>query len=779
MPIQLRTLGEIDLRGPDDGTLRAVLAHPKRTALLVYLAVATPFRLHRRDALLALFWPDYDTEHARAALRQALHTLRAALGDVLLTRGDEVGLDAAAFTSDVALMDDAVRRGAAADAVQLYGGDFLTGFFVSGAPAFENWVEAERSRLRRAYATMLERLAAAAARHDPQRAVEHWRTLAAHDPYSPRIALHLMQALEAAGDAPAAIRHAEEHAAALRTNLDAEPDPNVTALAERLRRHPTPGPLPAAVDDAVVNGRQRGAPQQIAAGHDAPQPSRSRSFVRLSVAFGVLIVGAAALGRSLLPSASSSELPTLAVMPFDNSSGDSATQRIADGLTSGVTTTLAMIGGLRVSAPGSVKAALRSSAAPTNAAQQLGATRLIAGRVEAGDSAVRVQVQLIDARANRVLLTHEYADSLASMTTLHQTVALDVASALGVSIPPSLQARLVRPLTQSRRAFALYARGTVALNRWNRESLDTAVAALQAAVTADSTFAAAHAALANAYLEQADLFDPRGELADKARIAVEMAMFLNPELADAHLAKGNLLWTRANGFPHVAAWREFRRAAELSPSLSAAHDRLALVYMHAGAADAALREAKEAAALDPLNFWARYRMGFVLLYSGRFQESLVWLQRLPEDVAPPLRGAFLAEALLQLGRWREAAMVLDPLEKRSAGDPLVHAKRAVVYAGAGDQARARREIAAAAALVPGFAHGHHAEYSIGQAYALLGADSLAVDWLTAAVEDGLPCYPRFASDPLLRRLRGNPRFDALLQGVRKESARYAREFGAD
>src|SRR2546426_8861371 len=83
-------LGGLNLLGVGGHELKSVLAQPKRVALLAYLAAATPKRLHRRDSLVALFWPELDQEHARAALRQALHGLRHALGEgVLVSRGDE------------------------------------------------------------------------------------------------------------------------------------------------------------------------------------------------------------------------------------------------------------------------------------------------------------------------------------------------------------------------------------------------------------------------------------------------------------------------------------------------------------------------------------------------------------------------------------------------------------------------------------------------------------------------------------------------------------------
>src|SRR2546425_13319593 len=88
--IKLGMLGTLSLTDANGREVRTVLRQPRRLALLAYLAAATPRGFHHRDGLLALFWPELDQEHARAALRQALHVVRDALGaDVIVTRGDE------------------------------------------------------------------------------------------------------------------------------------------------------------------------------------------------------------------------------------------------------------------------------------------------------------------------------------------------------------------------------------------------------------------------------------------------------------------------------------------------------------------------------------------------------------------------------------------------------------------------------------------------------------------------------------------------------------------
>src|SRR6266508_890451 len=122
--IELRLLGTLHLTDAAGREVKSLLTRPRRLALLAYLAAATPRGLRRRDTLLALFWPELAQEHARAALRQALHILRGALGaDAVVTRGDEeIGLDEARVWCDVAAFDAAVAAEQFDRALELHRG---------------------------------------------------------------------------------------------------------------------------------------------------------------------------------------------------------------------------------------------------------------------------------------------------------------------------------------------------------------------------------------------------------------------------------------------------------------------------------------------------------------------------------------------------------------------------------------------------------------------------------------------------------------------------------
>ena len=162
--INLRTLGSLDLSTHEGEEMRSALVQGKRMALFSYLAVARPRGFHRRDTLCGLFWPEVDQGHARAALRQALHSLRQSLGrDAVLNRGpEEVGLQFSSITCDTIQFEAALERGDAEEAVSLYGGPLLPGFYLSDAPEFEKWLSVERDRLALKYADALRLLAAAA-----------------------------------------------------------------------------------------------------------------------------------------------------------------------------------------------------------------------------------------------------------------------------------------------------------------------------------------------------------------------------------------------------------------------------------------------------------------------------------------------------------------------------------------------------------------------------------------------------------------------------------------
>ncbi len=257
--IEFRTLGTMDLRAADGRELHSLLAQPKRIALLAYLCIAEPRGYHRRDTLLGLFWPDSDQEHARTSLRKSLHILRRSLGeDAILSRGDEeVAVNWERIACDVVSFEALVRNNRFQHALDLYGGDLLTGFFVDDAPEFEQWVHAERNRLRAAAAR-----AAYSVAEDLQRKGDYVgavslarRSLALADT-DERALQKLITLLFKAGDRTSAVETYEEFARRLAAEYQTEPSAETRSLIERIRSG-IEDAAEATEDVAKLGGRRR------------------------------------------------------------------------------------------------------------------------------------------------------------------------------------------------------------------------------------------------------------------------------------------------------------------------------------------------------------------------------------------------------------------------------------------------------------------------------------------------------------------------------------------
>jgi predicted ATPase/DNA-binding SARP family transcriptional activator len=236
--------------------LGEVTHQAKRFALLVYLAVAEPRAFHRRDSLLALFWPELSDKRARNALNKTVHFLRAGLGhEAVVSRGSlEIGLEEGRVWCDAVAFEDVLGEGRPEEAVELYRGPFLDGFHVSGAPELEHWIERQREHLELRYAEALGALAdRAASRGDPAAAARWWRRIVEHDPFHARAVIGLMESLDAMGERGAALQQAEQHASVLREELEAEPDPDVEAFARRLRETPQAGSRPRKREEIAHN----------------------------------------------------------------------------------------------------------------------------------------------------------------------------------------------------------------------------------------------------------------------------------------------------------------------------------------------------------------------------------------------------------------------------------------------------------------------------------------------------------------------------------------------
>jgi DNA-binding SARP family transcriptional activator len=236
--LQLTTFGGLEV-DRTDRPLSGAAVRPRPLALLALVGSAREGGVSR-DRLLAYFWPESDTEHARNSLKQTLFALRRDLqDDLFVTRNGSLRLNPAVITTDGLQFEAARARGAHGNAVALYRGPFLDGFHIPSLLEFEHWMESERLRLARCYRASLEALATTAYEGgDWRAAVEWWRQLTTVEPLCSRVALRFMRALVATGARTEALEYARRYEGLVRSELDAPPDAAVTAYAQWLGHHP-------------------------------------------------------------------------------------------------------------------------------------------------------------------------------------------------------------------------------------------------------------------------------------------------------------------------------------------------------------------------------------------------------------------------------------------------------------------------------------------------------------------------------------------------------------
>jgi DNA-binding SARP family transcriptional activator/TolB-like protein len=544
--IQLRLLGALDIEFDDGDDQRSLVAHPKRIALLAYLAVQGSHSAVPRDALLGVFWAESDGRRARGALRNALHFLRSRLGpSALYSEGDRIRLDG--LWCDAAAFEDLLERGELEEALELYRGDLLEGFFLSDTPEFEAWLEEERGRLRRRAVDACWSLVDEADRSGRVAlAARYARRALGLSPTDEIGARRLLALLARAGDVTGALRAHEEFVERLDRLYEIQPSEETDRLVAAIRRgelrpdvgepmrseqaaRPAvpEGEYAAAGDDAERSDRHilaeptamapSGAPPAGAdplarraddtPGHLAPQPSaRSPRRVPLPLWFAaaaalavIAVAGTRDLGGRDAPAEPPlGSAPVLAVLPF-HYEGSDALAFLGDGLARLVSDALNGAGDLRTVDRRAIGSFVqqRGGADETTialaAARRFGARYYAVGDVMEQDSMLHVTVTLrhVDADRGSVGHTAMAEARAADVFALADRLTRQLLDGMGHEGIERSALRTGSPLA----ALKAFLRGETAAGAgWFREAMEE----FGTAVREDSTFALAHYGLSAA-----------------------------------------------------------------------------------------------------------------------------------------------------------------------------------------------------------------------------------------------------------------------------------------
>lgn len=451
--------------------------------------------------------------------------------------------------------------------------------------------------------------------------------------------------------------------------------------------------------------------------------SRKPVFAALgAVLLLAFVIGGFFVARKIAGSKPEHGIESVAVLPFENTSGNADSEYLSDGLAESLIYRLSQVPNLKVTPRSSVFRYKGKHMDAEKIGAELGVDAVMTGRLIQRGNDLVISVDLIDVKNKKTLWGDQFQRKMSDLLATQQEITTAIADKLRVRFSGPDSKGIAKQYTTNNEAYQLYLQGRYFWNKRNSENLKKATELLRAATEKDPNFALAYAGLADCYAVSYYYVGERPrELMPFARTFAAKAIELDPTLAEPHATLGFVTWLL--DYDRVAAEKEFLRAIELNPNYPTAHHWYSRFLRGIGRADEAFREIKQAEQLDPLslviinnvaenqidrgdlnaatkecqrmldldpNFWGAHQtLSIVLVKQGRYADALAEAQK---SLQFSNRGnaslALLGHVYGKMGRRSEAEAVVKELETRNAAQQADARDLAIVYVGLDDKDKA-------------------------------------------------------------------------------------------
>ena len=454
---------------------------------------------------------------------------------------------------------------------------------------------------------------------------------------------------------------------------------------------------------------------------------------------------------------------SIAVLPFVNASPDRENEYLSDGITDELINALAKVEGLRVASRTSVFALKGKPQDVRAIGALLGAAWVLEGTLRRAGERLRITAQLSSTEDGQLLWSERYDRTLADVFAIQEEIARTIVDTLRVTSFADFAAPSPKRYTESIAAYGLYLRGRFAWNTRTQEGITEAIRYFEQAIAEDPRYAPAYTGLADSYALQLDYRSvPVAEGFALAKQYARKALELDETVAEAH---ASLAWSVfIYDWDWEAAGQEFRRAVELDPRYATAHQWYAFWFAALGRLEEALVEAHTALELDPASVSIRRTVGWLCYYARRYDQARYHLARaiaMNPMAAETYR--ILGLVFAYQGDWAEAERVLR--EGMTLPGAATYTTAALGYVLARTGKRAEAE-----GLLANLEAQRRVDYVSPVAFATLyiGLDDPqhALDWMERALEERRGWLAYLRVNPLLDPLRGEPRFQALIEKMR-------------
>jgi eukaryotic-like serine/threonine-protein kinase len=462
------------------------------------------------------------------------------------------------------------------------------------------------------------------------------------------------------------------------------------------------------------------------------------------------------------------EVPTIAVLPFEVVTAGQEADHFADGLTDEVITDLSMIRTLRVISRQSAMRLKGSNKDLPTIARELGARYVLTGSIRRAGSSLRITAQLVDARTDAQLWADKFHGALEEVFEIQERLSRQIVDALRLRLTPAEDRRLAQRPIGDLRAYEYYLLARQEIWSFNAQSLDHALQLVRRAedIVGDNEllFVAEgliHWQHVNVGIVPVSRYD---EYLRKAEGCAAKVFALNPESSKGYGLRGAIRHTRAD--PAGAA-RDYKQALGLDPNDPEALLWLGYHYAVSGRPDLARALMDRLQQVDPLTSVNLTMYGMVAMFDGNYPEALAWTQRSVDiDPANPTPRMMHALMLAANGRRQEGVALLDAVAGDTSAMAWARLAPAMACALRGERDELLRimtpELRAAAQWDEIFA------WWAADCFALVNEADSAMDFLERAVEFGFINEPWLSKyEPFLSSLRSQPRFGRLMEGVRR------------
>jgi serine/threonine protein kinase/TolB-like protein len=523
---------------------------------------------------------------------------------------------------------------------------------------------------------------------------------------------------------------------------------------------------PASVTDLRTDS-QRSAPPTGAATSGPALPAATSMSKYGVAALAVVFIALAAAGIWYWRSrAGTSQVESIAVIPFDAVGGNADTDLISDGLTESLIDSLAHVPQLKVKSRNSVFRYKGKEVDVQKVGKELTVDALLTGRVVQRGDTVQVSAELTSVQDNTAIWGEQYERKASDIISLQQQIAGDIADKLRSKLSGAEKQQVTKQGTQNPEAYQLYVKGRFYWNKRTNADIRTAISLFNQALEKDPGYAMAYSAIGDAYNTLSSYGGDPNDVVPKAAAAAKKALELDPALAHPHAVLGGLMmeynWDFAGGEA------EFRKAIELDPSDATAHQWLSEGLSEIGGrAQDAIDEGTRAHQLDPLSPIIAAQAAYAYTYARQYDKAIDLFKKLIAD--NPNFGR--AHSELAYTYWG-AHKYPEAIQEWKTGSQFEGDKKYIEYANAvelafrsGGWAAAERkgiEVSLAQRNEPG---SYVTPYQIAGYYADLGDKDHAFQWLNTAYQEHDILIIGIRADFAMDSLRSDPRYAELVHKI--------------